>query len=109
MPPGEPPLKLLLDIVYPLGGFVGLTVAVIVSGLSFKYLGGVYKLDIYSLLLGLFGMFVCDVIFSYTTTVGTYYNANFGDLLFGISWFLISFGVLGFYGLKAKEVPHAVA
>ena len=105
VPPGETPLKLFLDIVYPLGGFVGITVAVIVSGLSFKYLGGVYRFDIYSLFLGLFGMFVSDVIFSYTTTVGTYYNSNLGDLIFGISWFLISFGVLGFYNLKEKDLP----
>jgi len=102
VPSGETPLKLILDIVYPLGGFVGITVAIIVSGLSFKYLGGVYKFDIYSLLFGLVGMFISDVIFSYTTTVGTYYNANLGDLVFGISWFLISFGVLGFYSLKSR-------
>lgn len=107
VPPGETPLKLILDIVYPLGGFVGITVAVIVSGLSFKYLGGVYGFDIYTLLLGLVGMFISDVVFSYTTTTGTYYNANFGDLLFGISWFLISFGVLGFYSLKSKGELHS--
>jgi len=100
IPSGEPLLKAFLDIVYPLGDFVGLTIAILVSGLSFKYLGGVYKIDIYSILLGLGVMFVADTVFSYTTTVGTYYNADFGDLLLTLGLFFLSFGVLGFYGLK---------
>src|SRR5258708_5533396 len=80
----EQHLKTLFDILYPLGDFVGLTIAIMVSGLSFKYLGGKYKFDIYSILLGLSVMFVADTIFSYTTTVGTYYNANFGDLILSL-------------------------
>jgi hypothetical protein len=45
-------------------------------------------------------MFIADTIFSYTTTVGTYYNADFGDLILALGTFLISFGILGFYKLK---------
>ncbi len=45
-------------------------------------------------------MFIADTIFSYTTTVGTYYNGNFGDLILTIGMFLLTFGVLGFYQLK---------
>ncbi len=100
IPEGETPLKILLDLAYPLGDFVGLTLGVIISGLSFKYLGGKYALDIYAILLGLGVMFVADTIFSYTTTVGTYYNANFGDLILSLGTFLLSFGILGFYKLK---------
>ncbi len=102
VPQGETPLKTLLDIAYPLGDFVGLTIAIIISGLSFKYLGGKYKLDIYAILIGLGVMFIADTVFSYTTTVGTYYNADFGDLLLALGLFLLSFGVLGFYKLKVN-------
>lgn len=97
---GDTSLKALLDIAYPLGDFVALAVAVVVSGLSFKYLGGRYKKDIYAILLGLGVMFIADTIFSYTTTVGTYYNANFGDLMLATGTTLLTFGVLGFYRLK---------
>lgn len=100
VPPGETMLKTILDIAYPLGGFISLTVAILISGLSFKYLGGTYRPDIYAILLGLGVMFVADTFFSYTTTVGTYYNANFVDLLLTTGLFLLSFGVLGFYKLK---------
>lgn len=97
---GEPLLKTVLDIVYPLGDFVGLLLAVIISGLSFKYLGGKYKSDIFAILLGIGVMFVSDATFSYTTTVGTYYNGSFVDLMLTVGTFLLSFGVLGFCKLK---------
>ena len=105
VPEGEPLLKAFFDIVYPLGDFVGLTIAIIISGLSFKYLGGIYKIDVYSILAGLGVMFIADAVFSYNTTVGTFYNASFGDLLLTTGLFLISFGVLGFYNLKEKDLP----
>lgn len=103
VPDGETPLKIFLDLVYPLGDFVGLTIAVIVSGLSFRYLGGRYLPSIISILLGLATMFVADTIFSYTTTVGTYYNADFGDLLLALGTFLLTFGALGFSRIKHAD------
>ena len=96
VPPDETPLKTILDIAYPLGDFLALTISVIVSGLSFKYLGGRYLYDIISILLGLAVMTVADAVFSYTTTVGTFYNGQFGDLLLTLGLFFITFGVLGF-------------
>ncbi len=100
VPAGETPLKTALDIAYPLGDFVGVTLAAVISGLSFRYMGGMYTLDIIPILLGLAVMTAADFIFSYTTTVGTYYNGNFGDLMLTIGLFLLSFGVLGFSKLK---------
>ena len=96
IPPDESYLKSVLDIAYPLGDFLGLTIAVIVSGLSFKYWGGNYLFDIISILVGLAVMFVADSVFSYTTTVGTFYNASFGDLLLTLGLFFLTFGILGF-------------
>ncbi len=104
IPDGDTELKYILDIVYPLGDFVGLTIAVIVSGLSFKYLGGKYLPDIIALMLGLLVMYIGDTVFSYTTTVGTYYNADFGDLILATGTFLLSYGALGFSTLKSKLV-----
>lgn len=100
VPDNETLLKAILDLVYPFGDFISVAIAIVVSGLSFKYLGGKYKFDIMTILLGLAVMFVADTLFSYTTTVGTYYNGNFGDLLLALGMFLLTFGVLGFYKLK---------
>lgn len=100
VPEGETILKIILDIVYPLGDFIALVIAIIISGLSFKYLGGKYKTDITFIMIGLGVMFIADTIFSYTTTTGSYYNANFGDLMLTTGLFCLTFGVLGFYKLK---------
>lgn len=96
IPDEETTLKAILDIAYPLGDFLALTISVVVSGLSFKYLGGRYLLEIISILLGLAVMTVADTVFSYTTTTGTFYNGQFGDLLLTLGLFFITFGILGF-------------
>ena len=104
VPEGESLLKAFLDVVYPLGDFLSATIATIITGLSFKYMGGLYRNNIIAVLLGLVVMFVADTIFSYTTTIGTYYNGNFGDLVLTIGMFLLSFGVLGFH--KSTRARH---
>lgn len=96
VPTGESPLKVVLDIAYPLGDFVALMLSVIIFGLSFKYFGGYFKTSIICLLVGLGTMFAADFVFSYTTTVGTFYNGDIGDLLLTIGLFLMTFGLLGF-------------
>jgi len=101
IPQGETLLKAILDVVYPLGDFLGLTLGVVISGLSFKYLGGKYKFDTFVLLAGLGMMFIADTVFSYTTTVGSYYNADFGDLLLTLGTFFLTYGVLGFATVRA--------
>lgn len=99
-------LKIVLDVAYPFGGFIGLLLAVLISGLSFKYLGGKYKYDIYAILIGLALMFIGDYTFSYATTVGTYYNANFGDLILATGLFFLTFGILGFTGFKETHAAE---
>jgi hypothetical protein len=96
VPEGESPLKLVLDIAYPLGDFLALILASTVFILSFKYFGGYYRLSIVSILLGLATMYFGDFVFSYTTTTGTFYNASPGDLILTTGLFLMTFGVLGF-------------
>ena len=100
VPPDETLLKTILDIVYPFGDFLALAIAIIISGLSFRYLGGRYVFDVVSILSGLAVMTIADAVFSYTTTTGTFYNGQFGDLLLTTGLFLLTFGVLGFYELK---------
>lgn len=96
VPDGENALKVVLDIAYPLGDFVALMLSVIIFGLSFKYFGGLFRLSIMALLFGLGLMFLADFVFSYTTTVGTFFNGDAGDLLMTCALFLMTFGLLGF-------------
>jgi len=96
VPPGETVLKAILDIAYPLGDLTALILSLVIYGLSFRYFGGLYRLSITCLLLGLGVMFVGDFVFSYTTTVGTFYNGDWGDLILTLGLFMLTFGVLGF-------------
>ncbi len=89
-------LKVFFDFAYPLGDLTILLSALLVYGLSFKYFGGRYKLPIISILLGLLVLFFGDFSFSYTTTIGTYFNGHWVDLVLPTAWMLIVFGVNGF-------------
>lgn len=96
-------LKLLLDLAYPIGDVVILSLALLIFGLSINYLGGFYKYSILAILFGFGVMYVADFVFSYTTTLETFYNGNFGDLIFTLALSLISLGTLGFTYSKIKK------
>jgi hypothetical protein len=96
VPSGEPALKAVLDIAYPFGDFLALLFAATVFALSYKYFGGIYRRAVIYILAGLLVIYAGDTVFSYTTTKGTYYNADFGDLILATGLFLLSFGILAF-------------
>lgn len=100
-------LKTILDIAYPALDSLYLTAAVLISGLSFKYMRGMYALDIWLIMFGMVGMFLGDVIFIFTTTTGSFYPGNTGDLAYvsGLSFF--SFGLLGFCREKVQSTVLA--
>jgi hypothetical protein len=96
VPPNEPALKTVLDIAYPFGDFLALSFAAIVFGLSYRYFGGLYRRAVSFILAGLAVMYIGDSVFSYTTTKGTYYNADWGDLVLAFGLWLMTFGILAF-------------
>jgi len=86
-------LKVVLDLTYPIGDVVILTIATLVYGLSYSYFGGVFKKAIYIILSGFVLMYCADFAFSYTTTLGTWYPGNWNDLLFTSAMLAMSLGV----------------
>lgn len=86
-------LKMILDIAYPVGDVVILTLATLIYGLSYVYLGGKYKKAIYIILAGFVVNYLADFAFSYTTTMETFYVGGWVDLLFTITMLLLSLGV----------------
>jgi hypothetical protein len=100
-------LKLFFDIAYPMGDLAIFLSSLLVYGLSFKYLGGGYKLATLSILLGLLVLFVGDFSFSYTTTIGTYYNGHWVDIILPTAWMLIVFGVNSFE-IKRMRSPRTI-
>lgn len=96
IPHGETALKTVLDIAYPFGDFLALTFAAIVYALSYRYFGGLYRRAVSFILAGLAVMYCGDSVFSYATTKGTYYNADWGDMVLTLGLFLLTFGILAF-------------
>lgn len=90
-------LKIFFDLAYPIWDVVILTIALLIYGLSFKLLGGIYQWPVLITLFGFIVNYFADFGFSYTTTVGTFYNGNWVDLLFATAMFVLSFGVSSFY------------
>lgn len=104
IPGGETALKTVLDIAYPFGDFLALTISSVVFILSYRYFGGFYRTAISFILAGTAIMYVGDMVFSYTTTEGTYYNANLGDLILATGLACMTFGILAFATKPPKKV-----
>lgn len=83
-------LKLFFDLLYPLGDVVILTATSLVYFLSKNLLGGRYKVPILVLLAGFLMFYISDFMFSYTTTLGTYFNGHLVDFLFTTTMFVLS-------------------
>lgn len=97
-------LQTILNALYPLIDAIALAVSVVVAGLSIKYMGGRYKLDIVFILTGLVAIFAADSFFAYTTTIGTAYSGGISDLMYTLAVFLLTCGLLGFNKLKNDPV-----
>ncbi len=94
--------KVFFDLAYPIWDVVIITMALVVYGLSFKYLGGMYKWPVLITLFGFLVNYFADFGFSYTTTIGTHYNGNWVDLLFTSAMFVLSFGANSF-SIRGEE------
>ncbi len=89
-------VKLFFDLAYPISDVMILTLSLVIFSLSINYLGGKYKMTVLNLLAGFVIMYFADFTFSYTTTIGSFFNGDFGDLLFATALFLVSFSIMGF-------------
>ncbi len=85
-------LTTFFDLAYPIGDVVILTIALLIYGLSFNYLGGFFKWPIIIILSGFVLNYLGDFFFVYTTTITTYFVANWVDLLYTLAFFTLSFG-----------------
>jgi uncharacterized integral membrane protein len=86
-------IKVFFDLAYPIGDVVVLTIALLICGLSFNYLGGRFKWPILLVIIGFIINYCADFAFSYTTTKGTYFVADWVDLVFTVTFFLLGLGV----------------
>lgn len=89
---GSEYLKLFVDLLYPIWDVILLTLVLTVYFLSIGFLGGRYRFPITLLIMGFVVNYLADLGLSYTSTVETFYNGGFVDLLFTVAMFLLSLG-----------------
>jgi len=82
-----------LNLAYPIGDIVILTITILIYGLSFKYLGGFFKWACIIVLAGFVLNYIGDFLFVYRTTKEIYFVADFVDFVYTIAFFCLSFGV----------------
>jgi hypothetical protein len=70
------------DLAYAFGDAINLILAVVIFGLSWKYLGGRFKLPIIAILSAFGLIYLADFWFSYADGKGQYYNGHPCDLLY---------------------------
>lgn len=87
-------LKFILDVAYPIGDVIVVTIASTIYWLSRDYLGGMFKKPIILILIGFVFAYVADFSFSYTTTVETFFTGNWVDLLYATTFFILAMGLI---------------
>jgi len=84
------------DLGYPLGYAITLSIAILTYFLTRNYLGGVMKRVVLFVLAAYLVQFIADYGFLYTNLQGTYYNANWVDLLYAIALTSMSLAIIQF-------------
>lgn len=70
------------DIGYALGDAINMILALVIFGLSWKYLGGIFKKPILLILSGFVLIYLADFLFSYYDGKQQYFNGHWTDLLY---------------------------
>lgn len=90
------PVKLFLDIGYPLGEIIPVSIALFTFTLSRNLLGGSMKSRILYLVGAFFFQFLTEYAFLYTAGAQTYVNGGWNDLMYATSYMIMSLGLISF-------------
>ncbi len=85
--------KAFFDLGYSVGDAILATVSITIFALSWKFLGGRFKLPITVILFGFILLYFADFSFSYYDGRDEYYNGNIADLLFMLAVTALGIGV----------------
>ncbi len=85
--------KIFVDMAYPGGDIVMITLTVLLFTLSRKSLGGRYKVPVLILLAGFLLNYFADFAFAWQTTLGVWYVGNWVDFLYTASMTTLVLGI----------------
>jgi hypothetical protein len=88
------PLRIFLDFGYPLGDAVYISAAILAFSLSFRSLGGVMRIPIFTFIIALVLQYLADFTFLYQNANGTFVVGGITDLAYTVSYFLMALSLI---------------
>lgn len=105
---GVPIANILLDFFYPIGEAFFVSLAILTFFMTKDLLGGIMKKRVLFILFSLVFQYVADTLFIYETRSNVWIPGGRSDLMFVISYFLMTVGLLTFddieKALRMKKV-----
>ncbi|MFO0882168.1 MAG: hypothetical protein U0491_01845 [Candidatus Saccharimonadales bacterium] len=103
--------KQFFDLGYSIGDAILLTTAIVIFALSWKLLGGRFRLPIITILVSFAFLYLADFWFSYRDGQGVYFNGDPVDLLFFLMITTMGLGItmLDPNRVRSKAAPAKVS
>jgi hypothetical protein len=93
-------VKILLDLAYPLGQAVYVSIVLIAYLTSRNYNLGAMKWPLFSLFIALAAQYLADFTFLYQANAGTWYVGGMNDFLYFLSYTLMALSLLVMGGVR---------
>lgn len=90
------PVRTFLDLAYPLGEVIPISIALITFGLSNSILGGKMRGRILCIIFAFIAQYITDYTFLYRAAQNSYYNGGPVDLMYATSFTIMSLGLIAF-------------
>lgn len=100
------PLIIFLDFGYPFGEAIYVSVTILVYLFSKNILGGIMRLPILMILFALIAQYFAEFNFLYTFANETWINGGYGDFLYLLSYFIMSYSLIH-VGTVLKKIKQS--
>lgn len=97
------PIKLFLDLGYPFGEAIYISLAILTYTLTKKLLGGVMRDKMIFVIVAFVLQFITDYTFLYSVSRDFYYNGGYVDLMYATSFTVFSLCLVNFKLLKVDK------
>lgn len=97
------PLRIFLDIGYPLGDVIPVTIAVLTLILSSSLLGGMMRSRIMWLIFAFIFQFATDYTFLYLIATEKFTDGGIVDLMYPVSHLVMAVGIIGLSNISLKK------
>lgn len=97
------PLRTFLDLGYPFGEIVPVSIAMFTLTLSRSFLGGIMKSRILYLIVAFFAQFITEYTFLYMAGKELYVNGGISDIMYPTSYTIMILGLVAFRNFKNNQ------